>query len=54
MENSLLEKLAYKYIKRAYDKRKTGEVKVKAEDFNLNLACVILKDEQVKECEDDR
>lgn len=54
VENSLLERLAYKYIKRAYDKRKTGKVKVKAEDFNLNLACVVLKDEQVKECEDDR
>ena len=52
VENSLLEKLAYKYIKRAYDKRKTGEVKVKAEDFNLNLACAVLKNEQVKECEE--
>lgn len=54
IKKSLLKEIAYRYIKRAFEKREIGEVKVKANDFILNPACVVLKDEQVKECEDGR
>lgn len=54
IKESLLKEIAYRYIKRAFEKREIGEVKVKANDFIPNLACVVLKDEQGKGCEDDR
>lgn len=54
IKKSLLKEIAYRYIKRAFEKREIGEVKVKANDFILNPACVVLKDEQVKSVNNDR